>query len=54
MKSKPTLGEIQKMLLARLEEIGFSKAEAQDVASLPGKDFEAAVRKKLSAREVKK
>ena len=42
------------MLLAKLEEMGFSKAEAQDVAGLSGEAFEAAVRKRLSAREVKK
>jgi hypothetical protein len=54
MKSKLTLAEIQRMLLAKLEEMGFSKAEAQDVVGLPNKAFEAAVRKKLSAREVKK
>jgi hypothetical protein len=41
MKAKPTVAEIQRTLLARLEEMGFSKAEAQDVAELPGKAFEA-------------
>ncbi|HTF32431.1 MAG TPA: hypothetical protein VK714_01885 [Myxococcota bacterium] len=54
MKAKPTLAEIQRTLLAKLEEMGFSKAEAQDVAALPGKAFDTAVRKRLSAREVKK
>jgi len=53
MKSK-TLAEIHRMLLAKLVEMGFSKVEAQDVAALQGKAFDAAVRKRLSAREVKK
>jgi hypothetical protein len=51
MKAKPTVAEIQRTLLAKLEEMGFSKAEAEDVAGFPGKAFEAAVRKRLSARE---
>ena len=51
MKGKPTVAEIQRTLLAKLEEMGFSKSEVEDVAGLPGKAFEAAVRKRLSARE---
>jgi len=54
MKAKPTVAEIERRLLAKLEEMGFSKGEAQDVAALQGKAFDAAVRKRLSAREVKK